>query len=221
MNCYTIGNDVQDGIVAKSKGMGWYVTIGHDPVTTVIPLAKRKGEALNRFMSALERRTGGETKYIDLLDRDKVTTEEEAAESIEEIERDGLGIYRLDFKEGELIDTRGPEALVHVATCVNKDKGNLVYLANSFDEMVENGRTVRKNHSFDRAAGIQVVAQGQGFFGEPHGLIRMLPNSSFRLKQEKPAPGSWFELVLSWNGREINHKLFTPRRGRPSGKRKK
>ncbi len=231
MNCFTIGNDVQPGLVARQVDKMWVVSIGHAPLATDVPLAKAKRETVNRFVGTLERRACGDVRFINLLDEDWKVTEEQAVEAVETIERDGLGVYRMDYQDGELVDLKLPrskereraktDALVHVAACINKEDGALIYLSDDGPKVEEGGRMVRRYESFDKAKGVSVVAQGQGFYGEPHGLLRLRPGAGFRLKQEKPAPSGWFEMSLYWTGRDLKPRVFKPRkRGQPSSKRK-
>jgi hypothetical protein len=209
MDSYTIGAECIGGIYAIHRGGDWFVRVGFNP-NTEVPVSRRRRESIKYFMGALERRAGGDTNYIDLLDRDEVVTVKQAKDALDEVEVGGLALFNLDWdpKSGRLVDSRGPTALVLVAVCGNGDENRLQYLANSFDEVVKGGRTVKVNHEFKQAAGVEVCAPGVGWFGEPQALIRMLPRSSFRMKQSHPLSTGWHELVLHWTGRELKPRFF-------------
>lgn len=216
MQCYTVGTvETTSCLSALQRGEDWIVKVGFNPAAE-LPVPPRRREGINRFVGALRQRAGGTTRFISILDEDGVVSPEEAQEALDEIEAGGLSICDLDWVDGKLVDARrASAALLNVVVCVNKEEGGLQYFANSFDEKVKDGRTIKVNRAFDQAEGVEVCAQGIGFFGETQALIRMLPGSSFRLRQNHPMTNGWEELVLRWNGRHLKWKEFFPRQQRP------
>jgi len=209
MQCYTVTTTgVTDGLCALEREGRWVLRIGFAPQVEV-PLPGRRQAGLKRFMDALRARAAGVTKFMSIIDADDKVSVEAAKSAVLEVEHDGLYIQNLDWAEGELVDSNpvtkaGSAALLHVAVCVNKDEGKLEYFSDNADviqELVE-GRVKRHYfpHSFKQSEGIEVCAQGLGFFGETQSLLRMAPGAAFRLRQSNPQPGAWEEIILRWTG---------------------
>ncbi len=215
MNCFTVGTmSLDHGIEASASGRDWTVKVGFQPRQEV-PIARRRVEMIEGFLHALEKRARGDTRFIHALDckEEGQVPVENAKEALEEL-KGGVGLFDLDFDEERRLLIDSPHcknALVLVTTCVNRE-GQLVYLSNAFDEVERDGRTVKVNKSFDHAAGVTVCAQGQGFYGETHSLLRLTPGAGFRLRQTHPYAAGWEELILTWNGRMLKHRQFSTRK---------
>lgn len=218
MNCYQVGAmEVMDGLPAMRRPNGcWVVKVGFNPYQEVL-VSRRRSEQMDYFMDVLERRAKGSTNFVRLLDEDGFVSPEVAQEAIGEVTSGGLAIKDLDWDNRKelLVDRFNSRvALVLVTVCVNRES-TLQYLANSYKEVkLNNGNTVKVNYGFERATGVDTIALGVGFYGEPLSLLRVGPGSGFRLRQTKPFEGGWEEMSLTWTGRELKKRPFWPRAAR-------
>lgn len=219
MNCYTVSSFLasRPGICAVKRGTSWAVRIGFNP-NQEFPVTRRRAEGLNNFHAALERRASGDMKpdfFLEGPNLDKAVAEvtvDQAQAALNEVTYTGILLFDLDYHldKQRLVDVRRCDhALVHVAV---GSKGQLSYLANSFDEVEDNGRVIKVNRPFESARGVTVVGTGVGFHEEPHTLLRLDPGASFRLHRSPPyEEGAWEDLVIKWTGRRLNVTEFHPR----------
>lgn len=182
MKCYTITEELQRGLVIKSKSiMG-----AHDPVLSV-------GDP-------------GSIMHLP-LSSDLLRVFNEAATELGLTE---LTLLRAEVSTNEplrLIKERNQKSsscLVHVAT---NNVGPMWLEANSYEEELQRGRVERRYSSFP-SPGVTPVAWGMCIDNNPQGLFIMQPGSSFRICRRGDLQGASPVLIVAWPGSTL--RCFAP-----------
>lgn len=135
-----------------------------------------------------------------------------AAESIQLIYAD-VGQYEL-VKEAR----RCPDALVLVETSPGVN-GRITFMSTTYDESFDprSNRVRRKNHRVFPPPGVTILKSGETQLGGSCYLLRMVPNSSFRMERSGELEGAPSVLTVAWKGRKGPGKgepllMFSPDR---------
>ena len=125
------------------------------------------------------------------------------AEIVRRASRDWPKLLYADVASGMLVSerSRSKDALVLVETCAGQS-GSVDYKSTIYEEEYDRrrGRVERVYRGTFPTAGIEILAEGRDRNGARCMLLRMKPNSSFRIERSGALEGESPVLTVIWTG---------------------
>ncbi len=222
MRCYQIDEKAIVGIYLTSAPEGLCIEVGDKRVPVDSSLAQRlesaRGQVVDKLRGCqLTRKYAG----ADLTD----TELEEVADLADIVEREHIALTYADVDDQAklIVRERGRhrDALVLVETAPGPG-GSISFKSTAFDEYIDkhSNRVRRSYHDLFPTPGVQVIEEGTSRQGGRCFLLRMMPNSSFRMERTGELDGEPSVLTVIWKGPmadagELPLRVFSP--SRPQG----
>jgi hypothetical protein len=112
---------------------------------------------------------------------------------------------------------RGDQRALLAVRTAPPQHGKMYCLANSYDEVEQNGRVSREFRPFP-SLGVTVIAEGKCIQGDDcwdEKLLLLSPGASFRVVRKGRLEGAAPEIVVAWNGRDMH--AHVPKKFRQNG----
>ena len=118
---------------------------------------------------------------------------------------ESIQLIHADVGQHEIVKEtrRQPDALVLVETSAGVN-GHITFMSTTYDESFDprSNRVRRKNHRVFPPPGVTILKEGKTHLGGSCYLLRMVPNSSFRIERSGELEGAPSILTVAWKGRK-------------------
>jgi hypothetical protein len=208
VRCYRVDEDVHVGIPLKETTMGLTIEVGE----ALYPLSHELSDGL----------LAAKASVLDQLDKSLLANPElvQLQEMRELLAPESIQLIHADVGQYEIVKEtrRQPDALVLVETSAGIN-GHITFMSTTYDESFDtrSNRVRRKNHRIFPPPGVTVLKEGKTHLGGSCYLLRMVPNSSFRMERTGELDGAPSILTVAWKGRKGPGKgepliMFSPSR---------
>ena len=203
MRCYRIDEDAHQGIpLSMNNNGGLYIDVGEEETRVDDALTARlcaaKVSVVETLRSILQ--TG-------VYDSECLSDDERkrVGNTLDRVESENIRLIYADVgPDGEVIPEtkRSPDALVLVETASGPN-GRIYFKSSTYDEYLDtrSNRVRRRYQQLFPPPGVTVIKEGKTAQGGRAYLLRMAPNSSFRIERTGLLDGAPSVLTVVWRSR--------------------